>query len=132
MPVSQVSTRPWNASVFAASLRTLGLQLPQPAEAVAATVAATAVGGGPPMRLVTKPSNADGGFGVAFWEGPAHPPPVPAEARAVEIDGVGGGTASTTDGGENADLQHLTSAAPLQNCCHNMTCEVTLKIRIFS
>lgn len=55
-----------------------------------------------PMYLVSKPSNADGGFGVAFWEaaGPA--------ARTAGITS-GGGT-------ENTSVQH--DLGPGSACCY--------------
>ncbi len=41
-----------------------------------------------PFHLVTKPSNADGGFGVAFWEDAGHAPPATAPPPAADGENV--------------------------------------------
>ena len=63
-------------------------------------------GGHRPFYLVTKPSNADGGFGVAFWQS--------AGATAAEAGAEGGAPAAQAEQGaaENADVQAAASAAP--------------------
>jgi len=76
-----------------AALRTLGL-LPPGGGAAAGAAAAAA-----PFKLVSKPSNADGGFGVAFWESDGLAEPAAAAAAAVPPTH------------ENVDAQHRSAAA---------------------
>ena len=59
------------------------------------------------LRLVTKPSNADGGFGVAFWEVPRVTPPAGEVDSAAPAPATEPAQASVD---ENVDAQHATVA----------------------
>ena len=58
------------------------------------------------FHLVTKPSNADGGFGVAFWEAPADGPRAQSERVAVPATG-----ATVADGAAQAAVGVAAEAA---------------------
>ena len=91
-----------------------------------------------PFHLVTKPSNADGGFGVAFWEAAARRTFV-ATSGAQAASTRAGREGSTPAGGEvggeaeNADLQRApptaattatASAAATGACTHSSSAAV--------
>jgi hypothetical protein len=96
-----------------ATLSSLGL-LPSPCSVRSSSSSSSpslCSSAGRPFYLVTKPSNADGGFGVAFWEGST------ARASAVAPEPASEGFSARasdrlTDGGatENADVQHPSSS----------------------
>ena len=58
-----------------------------------------------PFHLVTKPSNADGGFGVAFWENHHRADPSAAATSVAE-------NAPPPSDGENADVQLAAEQQP--------------------
>ena len=85
------------------ALTSLGLLLHDAPSAAAA--AASAASPNPSFHLVTKPSNADGGFGVAFWEAAAQsashsPAQPPGESAAADVSSA-----------ENDDVQRASTGA---------------------
>lgn len=68
----------------------------------------------PAFHLVTKPSNADGGFGVAFWEAAACPAPT-ATATAENTDVQHTATATATATGATCAIASTPSSAAVDS-----------------